>query len=117
MGVISAVNRRMESSGHPTWLMHIAIGRELRCRAATRKFAYDVSVVSEGIPFGVLDCTSILALAIALGAFVATCTASVSIPGTLNILYAFHVTDVATCHGYRARTQTCAWQAVLRVSA
>ena len=117
MGVISAVNWRMESSGHPSSLIHIAIGRESRCRAATRKFVYDVSVVSEGIAICVLDYTSIPTLGMTLGASLATCIASVSIPGTLNILYAFHVTDVATCHGCRARTQTCAWQAVLRVSA
>ena len=106
----------MESSGHFTWLIHIAISRESRCRAAARKFAYDVSVMSEGIPLCVLDYTSIFTLGMTLGASLATCIASVSIPGTLNISYAFHVTDAATCHGCRARTQTCAWQAVLRVS-
>ena len=53
--------------------------------AVTLKSVYDVSVANGAIPIFVSDHTSILAQEIVLEIHVATCIASVSIPGTLNL--------------------------------
>ena len=85
--------------------------------AVTLKSVYDVSVANGAIPIFVSDHTSILAQEIVLDIHVATCIASVSIPGTLYLLPAFHVSDVAACHGHSTHmgTYACALGFVYRV--
>ena len=65
-------------------------------------------MVSEAIPFPVLTGASSLALEMILRALIAICTASVSIPSTLNLMPTFYVTNVATCYGYSTRMGTYA---------
>jgi hypothetical protein len=76
--------------------------------AATLKSVYDVSVADAAIPICVPDYTSIFAQEIILDIPVATCIASVSIPGMLYLIPACHVSDVATCHGDGTHMGTCA---------
>jgi hypothetical protein len=74
--------------------------------------------VSEDIPFCVSDHTNILVLEIALSVPLATCKPSDYVPGTLNIMLAFHASDVAKCHRYSTHIQTyTSRHVVFRVSA